>query len=251
MYIASPLDQFEIIRLIPLTIGGIDFSVTQSGFFIGILLSFGFYRIWKNFQSGLRLVPTNEQYCVEQLYQFVLNLLSQQVDAKGLRLFFPLVLTLFTLLIFSNLGGMIPYSFTVTSHFSVTLGLAFSLFIGLTIFGFVFHGLHFFALLLPKGAPLILAPFLVVLELISYTFRPLSLGIRLGANMMAGHTLVKIIAGFSWEMLYSSGIICQLSVVPFIAVIILTGMEIAIAIIQAYVFSMLISLYLKDALELH
>jgi len=146
---------------------------------------------------------------------------------------------------------MIPYSFTSTSHLVVTFGLSVTLFIGITIVGFQHHGLHFFSFLLPKGAPLILAPLLVVLELVSYCFRAVSLGVRLFANMMAGHTLVKIISSFAWTMLSVGGILAVASVIPVVIVFALTGLEIGVACLQAYVFTILVCIYLSDAIHLH
>jgi F-type H+-transporting ATPase subunit a len=161
------------------------------------------------------------------------------------------VITLFVYLLFTNLIGMVPYSFTATSHLVITFGLSFSLFFGITIVGFIHHGLHFFSFLLPKGAPLILAPLLVVLELVSYGFRAISLGVRLFANMMAGHTLVKILSGFAWTMLSVGGILSVASVLPFLIVFALIGLEIGVACLQAYVFTILICIYLNDAINLH
>ena len=239
----SPLEQFTILPLLHFHIGSAYFSFTNSTLFL--VLSLGAFLNLLHLilvkQKGGSMVPSSWQMIIEGIYTFVQGLILEQIGEKG-RPYFPLVFCLFTFLLCCNLIGMIPYTFTVTSHFIVTVSLSTALFIGVTLVGFQTHGLHFLSLLLPKGVPMVLAPFLVVIELISYTSRALSLGLRLGANMLAGHTLVKIIAGFSWEMVYSSGIICQLSIVPFAVVIILTGMEIAIAIIQAYVFSMLICL---------
>jgi F-type H+-transporting ATPase subunit a len=133
----------------------------------------------------------------------------------------------------------------------VTFGLSLSLFIGVTIVGFQVHGLHFFSFLLPKGAPLVLAPLLVVLELVSYCFRAVSLGVRLFANMMAGHTLVKILSGFAWTMLSVGGSLAVASVIPFTIVFALTGLEIGVACLQAYVFTILTCIYLNDAINLH
>ena len=146
---------------------------------------------------------------------------------------------------------MIPYSFTVTSHFIITLGLSLSLSIGITIVGFQTHGLHFFSILLPQGVPLSLAPLLVLLEPISYCFRALSLGIRLFANMMAGHSLVKILSGFAWTMLSMGGIMYLAHFAPFLIVFASTASELGVAILQAYVFTISICIYLNDAINLH
>jgi F-type H+-transporting ATPase subunit a len=195
-------------------------------------------------------VPSRWQSVVEMIYEFVANLVDEQIGKKGKK-FFPLIFTTFVFLLFTNLIGMIPYSFTVTSHFIVTFGLSLSLFIGITIVGFQVHGLHFFSFLLPKGAPLALAPLLVVLELVSYCFRAVSLGVRLFANMMAGHTLVKILSGFAWTMLSVGGVLAAAAVIPFGIVFALTGLEIGVACLQAYVFTILTCIYLNDAINLH
>ena len=201
-------------------------------------------------QNGGFLVPSRWQSLVEMITEFVVSLVEEQIGGQG-RKFFPLIFTVFVFLLFSNLIGMIPYSFTTTSHLVVTFGLSFSLFIGVTCVGFQEHGLHFFSFLLPKGAPLPLAPLLVVLELVSYCFRAVSLGVRLFANMMAGHTLVKILSGFAWSMLSVGGVLAFASVIPFGVVFALTGLEIGVACLQAYVFTILICIYLNDAINLH
>jgi F-type H+-transporting ATPase subunit a len=146
---------------------------------------------------------------------------------------------------------MIPYSFTTTSHLVVTFSLSFSIFVAMTIIGFQVHGIHFFSFLLPPGAPLILAPFLVVIELVSYMFRGISLGVRLFANMMAGHTLVKILSGFSWTMMSAGGILMVASLIPLAVVFALTFLEIGVACLQAYVFTILMCIYLNDVIHLH
>ena len=176
----------------------------------------------------------------------------QQLRHKLQRLFLKnVIFTTFLFLLSTNLIGMIPYSFTATSHMVVTFGLSLSLFVGVTLIGFQTHGLHFLSFLLPKGAPLALAPLLVVLELVSYSFRAVSLGVRLFANMMAGHTLVKILSGFAWTMLSVGGVLAVASVVPFGVVLALTGLEIGVACLQAYVFTILLCIYLNDAINLH
>ncbi|KAG6547817.1 hypothetical protein Mapa_010634 [Marchantia paleacea] len=204
--------------------------------------------------NGGHLVTNAWQSFVEMIYDFVLNLVNEQIRGTSLvkQRFFPLIYITFTFLLFCNLIGMIPYSLTVISHFIITLGLSFSLFIGITVVGFQTHGLHFFSILLPQGVPLPLAPFLVLLELIFYCFRALSLGTRLFANMMAGHNLIKILSGFAWTML-SMGIIMYLGqLAPFFFIVFaLTGLELGVAILQAYVFAILLCIYLNDAINLY
>jgi len=199
---------------------------------------------------GGYLIPSRWQSIVEMIFQFVRSLVEEQIGPQG-RKYFPLIFTTFLFLLSANLIGMIPYSFTSISHLVVTFGLSVTLFIGITIVGFQHHGLHFFSFLLPKGAPLILAPLLVVLEFVSYCFRAVSLGVRLFANMMAGHTLVKIISSFAWTMLSVGGILAVASVIPVVIVFALTDLEIGVACLQAYVFTILVCIYLNDAIHLH
>ena len=221
----TPLEQFSIASIIPIKIGNMYLSFTNSSLFLFLTVGLVFVLFQMVTQNGGFLIPSRWQSLVEMIYEFVTSLVEEQIGKKG-RKFFPLIFTLFVFLLFSNLIGMIPYSFTATSHLVVTFGLSLSLFIGVTIVGFQIHGLHFFSFLLPKGAPLLLAPLLVVLELVSYCFRAISLGVRLFANMMAGHTLVKILSGFAWTMLSVGGVLAVASIIPFGVVFSLTGLEI-------------------------
>ncbi|YP_011049875.1 ATP synthase subunit 6 (mitochondrion) [Bidens hawaiensis] len=252
----SPLEQFDILPLIPMKIGNLYFSFTNSSLFMLLTLSLVLLLIhFVTKKGGGNLVPNAWQSLVELIYDFVLNLVNEQIGGLSGNVkqkFFPCILVTFTFLLFCNLQGMIPYSFTVTSHFLITLGLSFSIFIGITIVGFQRNGLHFLSFLLPAGVPLPLAPFLVLLELISYCFRALSLGIRLFANMMAGHSLVKILSGFAWTMLCMNDILYFIGDLgPLFIVLALTGLELGVAILQAYVFTILICIYLNDAINLH
>jgi len=249
----SPLDQFAIHPIIDFHIGNFYISFTNQSLFTLLTVVFvvvGFFLVTK--KGGGKLVPNAWQSLVEQIYDFVLNLVNEQIGGNMKQKFFPCILVTFTFLLFCNLQGMIPFSFTVTSHFLITLALSFSIFIGITIVGFQRHGLHFLSFLLPAGVPLPLAPFLVLLELISYCFRALSLGIRLFANMMAGHSLVKILSGFAWTMLFLNNIFYFIGDLgPLFIVLALTGLELGVAILQAYVFTILICIYLNDAINLH
>lgn len=248
--IFTPLEQFAIVSLIPLHFGNIYLSFTNSSLYLFFSTGLVVLLTYLVTQNGGSLVPSRWQSVIEMIYEFVVSLVEEQIGKKG-RFAFPLFFTTFLFLLFTNLIGMIPYSFTPTSHLVVTFGLSLSLFIGITVVGFQVHGLHFFSFLLPKGAPLILAPLLVVLELVSYCFRAVSLGVRLFANMMAGHTLVKILSGFAWTMLSVDGLLAVASVIPFAIVFALTGLEIGVACLQAYVFTILTCIYLNDALNLH
>lgn len=251
--IPSPLEQFEIIPFLPMKIGDLYFSFTNSSLFMLLTLSLVLLLVhFVTKKGGGKLVPNAWQSLVELIYDFVLNLVNEQIGGNVKQQFFPCILVTFTFLLFCNLQGMIPYSFTVTSHFLITLGLSFSIFIGITIVGFQRNGLHFLSFLLPAGVPLPLAPFLVLLELISYCFRALSLGIRLFANMMAGHSLVKILSGFAWTMLCMNDLLYFIGDLgPLFIVLALTGLELGVAILQAYVFTILICIYLNDAINLH
>jgi F-type H+-transporting ATPase subunit a len=184
------------------------------------------------------------------LYMFLSDLVKEQVGKPG-EIYFPVIFTVFTFIVTANLIGMIPYGFTTTSHVVITFALSVSVFIGVTIVGFQKHGIDFLSFLLPPGAPLALAPLLVVLELVSYCFRAISLGVRLFANMMAGHTLVTILAGFGWTMACSGGVLLVASIVPMLIVFALTGLELGVAVLQAYVFTILSCIYLNDAISLH
>lgn len=248
--IYTPLEQFSIISLIPIRFGNLDLSFTNSSFYLLSTTTLVYLLFHLVTLNGGQVIASRWQSLVEMIYEFVMSLVEEQVGFKG-RKYFPLIFTTFVFLLFANLIGMIPYSFTVTSHLIVTFGLSLSLFIGITIVGFQIHGLHFFSFLLPKGAPLILAPLLVVLELVSYCFRAISLGVRLFANMMAGHTLVKILSGFAWTMLSVGGFLTIASIIPFAIVFALTGLEIGVACLQAYVFTILSCIYLNDAINLH
>jgi len=195
LHFSSPLEQFSIISFGALPLGNFIFSFTNSAFFM-LLSLMGFLKFMEygTKTNGL-LIPNTFQSLAELLYKFIFDLVFEQIGKKGVP-YFPLIFSLFTFIISLNLIGMIPYGFTATSHLVITFGLSVSMFIGITLIGFKIHGIHFFGFLLPPGAPLALAPLLVVLELVSYGFRAISLGVRLFANMMAGHTLVTILAGF-------------------------------------------------------
>lgn len=192
----SPLEQFTIFKLISLSILGFDLSITNSTLFAFIACSLAF--LFFNFvSSNAKLIPTLWQSVAESLYEFIFyNVLSENIKKNGSS-YFPIILTIFIYILFCNLLGMIPYSFTVTSHIVITLGLATVAFTGINVIGLSIHGFHFFSLFLPAGAPLALAPLLIPIELVSYSFRVVSLALRLFANMMSGHCLLKILAGFA------------------------------------------------------
>jgi F-type H+-transporting ATPase subunit a len=174
----------------------------------------------------------------------------EQIGIRN-EIYLPFIYSLFFFIIISNLIGNIPYSFTITTSIILSVGLSFTIFIGVTVLSLFKHGLHFFSFFIPGGTPLALVPLLVLIEVISYLARALSLGVRLFANVMAGHTLLKILSTFLYQLFTSSIIIAILTLIPFAIFVAIIGLEIAVSIIQAYVFVLLTSSYLKDAIELH
>ena len=252
----SPLDQFSIIPLIPMKIGNLYFSFTNPSLFMLLTLSLVLLLVYfVTKKGGGNSVPNAWQSLVELIYDFVPNLVNEQIGGLSGNVkqkFFPRISVTFTFSLFRNPQGMIPYSFTVTSHFLITLGLSFSIFIGITIVGFQRNGLHFLSFSLPAGVPLPLAPFLVLLELIPHCFRALSSGIRLFANMMAGHSSVKILSGSAWTMLCMNDLLYFIGDLgPLFIVLALTGPELGVAISQAHVSTISICIYLNDATNLH
>lgn len=245
----SPLEQFEIVKLFPMEVQGFDVSFTNSSLFCTLILVTTMY-LFRLSISNKAIIPNQWQTVAEELYSFVYNMVTENVGKEGLK-YFPLIFSLFMFILIANLLGMIPYSFTVTSHIIVTFGLSLSIFIGVTLIGFYTHRVHFFSILLPSGTPLLLSFFLVIIELISYIARAFSLAIRLFANLMSGHSLLKILAGFAWTMLSIGGIFYLLSLIPLVVVFAVTGLEVGIAMLQAYVFTILTCLYLNDAIHLH
>ncbi|MFA6019523.1 MAG: F0F1 ATP synthase subunit A [Rhodospirillales bacterium] len=239
---ASPLHQFEVTPWIPLHVGGVDLSFTNSSAFM--VAAVGAAALFFVYGTKSRsLVPGRWQSLAELTYEFVASMVRENVGQEG-RKYFPAVLSLFCFILFCNLLGLLPYSFTVTSHIIVTFALAFAAFIGVTLVGILRHGLHFFSLFVPHGVSPVLLPLLIPIEIVSYLSRPVSLSVRLFANMMAGHTMMKVFASFILPL----GIF---GIAPFAIDVVLTGFEFGIAIIQAYIFTVLTCLYLHDAVHLH
>ena len=239
----SPLEQFVIKRWIPIKFGTLDASFTNSAMFMAMAAMLVILLLTVSVRSRA-LIPGRLQSIAELAYEFVANMLRENVGDEGRR-YFPFVFTLFMFILFCNLLGMVPYTFTPTSHIIVTFALAFVVFIGVTAIGFARHGLAFFKFFVPSGVPPALLPLLVLIEVISYLIRPVSLSVRLFANMMAGHTMLKVFAGFVVALGFLGGW------APLAFVVALTGLEIGIALLQAYVFTILTCLYLNDAIHLH
>jgi len=239
----NPMHQFEIKRLINLEFLGLDASFTNSSLFMVIAIAgISFLTIWG--MRGRALVPTRMQSVAEITYEFVANMVRDNVGSAGQK-YFPFIFSLFMFVLFCNMLGMIPYSFTVTSHIIVTFALAAIVFIGVTIIGFAKHGLGFLKFFVPSGVPVALLPLLVVIEVISYLTRPISLSVRLFANMMAGHTMLKVFGAF----VVGLGLIGGWA--PLAFMVAFTGLEILVAFLQAYVFAILTCIYLNDALHMH
>lgn len=252
-FFPSPLEQFQIIPIIPLQFGIFDFSITNETIILILIFSLMISLIFALLKEDntLYIFPNRWQVVIEVIYKLILSLVVDNIRDKKGQLFFPLVFSIFLFILSLNLIGLVPYSFTLTSHLIVTLALSLAVFIGINIVCIRTHGMHFFALFLPPGTSIVLAFLLVPIELISYVFKPVSLSIRLFANMMAGHTLLKVIAGFACTLMANSGILFLLHYVPLLILIPLFGLELGVALIQSFVFSILICIYLNDSINLH
>jgi ATP synthase subunit 6 len=249
--ILSPLEQFVIIPIPNF------FLVIGNNQYLYILSNFTIMLFWVSifFIISNALLTSNKKPLVNSIFiifgfffSFFINILKENFTKKG----FYFSIYLFFLLAFllgANLTGMIPYSFALTSHFAITLFFSFLTFLTALFLGFQNHGFNFFSLFLPAGAPFLLTPFLIVIELISYCARLFSLAIRLFANIMSGHTLLKILAGFSWILIIH--LTSSVGLIPFFVVFVITGLEIIIAFLQAYVFTVLSAIYLNESLILH
>ena len=239
---AGPLEQFEVKTLVPIHVGNVDASFTNASLFMVLAVA----AVTLFITIGMRqreLVPGRWQSMAEMLYQFVAGMVRENVGNEG-RAYFPFIFTLFMFILFANLIGLIPYAFTVTSQIIVTFALAAVVFIGVTIIALFKHGLKFFSYFVPGGTPVVMMPLLVPIEVISYLARPVTLALRLFANMMAGHTMLKVFAGFVV-------LLGVFGVAPMVVIVALYGLELLVALLQAYVFAILTSLYLHDALHLH
>jgi F-type H+-transporting ATPase subunit a len=239
---ASPMHQFVIERFGgPWEIAGIDATFSKAALFMlaSTLLVTLFLTVA---MRGRAIVPGRWQSIAEVWYQFIADMLKETVGSEG-RKYFPLVFSLFSFIVIANLIGMLPYSYTVTSHIAVTGALAVLVFLIVTGIALAKHGLHFFSFFVPKGVPLPMLFLVVPIEVLSYFMRPISHSVRLFANMTAGHTMLKVFGSFVVQM----GIF---GVLPFALIVALTGLEIAIAVLQAYVFTILTCLYLNDAVHL-
>nr|YP_009574627.1 ATP synthase F0 subunit 6 [Orbilia dorsalia]QBF58428.1 ATP synthase F0 subunit 6 [Orbilia dorsalia]QBM09610.1 ATP synthase F0 subunit a [Dactylella sp.] len=250
---SNPLDQFEIRDIIGLNVSVLNnfhLSLTNIGLYliISLILSLLFSLLTENKE---KLLMNKWSLNQESISITVKNLVLNQISTTNGQIYFPFVYILFIFILINNLLGMVPYNFASTSHFALTFSLSFTIVLGATLLGLQKHGLKFFSLFVPSGCPLGLLPLLVVIEFISYLSRCVSLGLRLGANVMSGHMLLNILCGFIYKIMASGIIYFVIGLIPLAFVIALCGLELAIAFIQAYVFVILTSSYIKDGLYLH
>jgi F-type H+-transporting ATPase subunit a len=237
-----PLAQFTVERILPLRIGRLDVSFTNAALAMAVIVGL----ITAIVVYGTRraaLVPGRLQSLVEMSYEFVADMIEGTVGHEG-KPYFPFIFTLFMFILFANLMGLIPYAFTVTGQIVVTFAIAIVVFIGVTVIGFIRHGLHFLRFFVPEGVPKLLLVILVPIELLSYFIRPFTLSVRLFANMLAGHTMLGIFAGFA-------ALVGVLAIFPIAIDVMLLALELLVAVLQAYVFAILSCLYLNDAIHMH
>lgn len=246
---ADPLHQFVVTPIVPLEIGGVDVSFTNSSLWMMIAIAAS--TLFLSLAMRRRaMVPGRMQVAAEMLYEFIANMIRTNIGPEG-RQYFGIVFTIFMVVLMGNLLGMLPFSFTYTSHIAMTAGLAVAVFALVVVLGVVRHGTHFLTLFAPPGVPFLLYPLIVPLEIISYFIRPVTLSVRLFANMMAGHLMLKVFAGFSVAMIAIGLPGFFMALMPMLFNVLLIGFEIMIALVHAYVFSVLCCIYLKDTVDLH
>lgn len=243
----DPLHQFMIHPLIHLQLGSWDISFTNSSLFMLLATGISILFLYATTRQQ-QLVPSRAQYIGEGLYKFISQMLQDYVGERGMT-YFPFVLSLFLFVFFGNMLGMIPYGFTFTSHIIVTFTLAAIVLVSVTVLGFIKHGTHFLKLFCPDEAPLYVLPLLIPIEIMSYFTRLVSLSVRLFANMMAGHVMLKLFAGFV-ILLAGTGFF-PAAILPFVVNVAIIGFEFLVAALQAYVFTVLTCIYLNDAINLH
>lgn len=245
----SPLEQFLVLNLFSFYGDLIDFSITNNAVMILLAMAI-FYLISKSLYTFGKFVVSNKwQLLFEEIYVTCVELVYDILGLKG-EMFFPVIFSTFLIILVLNILGLIPYSFTVTSHLASTLIFSYMIFIGVVAVGIYYHGFNLVTLFLPAGTSLALSFLLIPVEILSYFFKPVSLGVRLFANLMAGHTLLKVIIGFSWALLGAGGILFIFYLLPLAAIVILFVLETAVSVIQSYVFTILITIYLNDVISL-
>ena len=250
----SPLEQFEVYPLISIYISNLDFSITNHTVVLFVVFLF-FYIVFSSMvnekNKSLLIIPNRWQSFLELLYMSILKIVFDNMSRKEGQYFFPFIFSMFLFVLCLNLIGLIPYSPTLTAQFIVTFTLSLVVFLGINVICVRTHGVSYFTLFLPAGSEGALALILVPIEFISYFFKPISLSLRLFANMMAGHALLKIIAGICWSLAGCTGILFLMQYVPMLILVFLVILELAIALIQAIVFSTLVTTYIHDVIFLH
>ena len=252
----SPLEQFLILPVFKIVLFKDIIYYSISNILITFLILIFFFFIFiqsitKNKINNLFLIPHRWQYLFESILNAIYSVIQDNIQSSNRNKFVPIVTSIFFLIFFINLFGIIPYTFTITSELIVTFTLSLSIFIGIQIIAILVHKIKFFSLFFPSGVPIVLSLLLVPIELISFFFKPISLSIRLFANMMAGHTLLKVIAGFAWTLLSLDGLLALIHLIPFSIIIILFFLETGVAMIQAFVFAVLFCIYINDIFNLH
>jgi F-type H+-transporting ATPase subunit a len=252
LFILSPLSQFEVTSLIGLNapiLGHLNLTFTNLGLY-SLFVLFTVIGLHYFGNNDSNLIPSKWSISLESSYASLSSMVREQIGAHS-EIYLPFVYSLFFFILIGNLVSNVPYSFAVTASGVVSLGLSVTIFIGVTILALSIHGIKFFSFFIPAGTPLALVPLLVLIELISYLARAVSLGVRLFANIVAGHTLLKILSTYLYKLFTGSLIVAIITLVPFTIFLALIGLELAVSVIQAFVFTLLVCSYLKDAIELH
>lgn len=244
----DPMASFEVKTLIPLELFGIDISITNSSLYM-ILVVVVICGLFFVGTSNKGIIPSKLRYCLEALFNFVNGIIDSNVSEKGAQLF-PYILSLFLFITIGNMVGLFPYAFSFTSQLVVTLCMACLVFVASIIVGFYNQGLHYFKHFCPDGIPVYIAPFFVIIELMSFAFRPISLGIRLFANMVSGHIMIKIIASFAVSLAGLSFLKGGLAIIPVVVNVLLNVFKLVVCVLQAYVFSVLSCIYLSESLTI-
>jgi F-type H+-transporting ATPase subunit a len=243
----DPTHQFEIRQIIPIEIGGMDFSFTNASLFmVATVASAAGFLYFATSQRGL--IPGRAQSVAEMSYEFIAGMLREGAGNAGMK-FFPMVFTLFMFILTANLLGMFPYFFTVTSQIIVTFALSLFVIATVVIYGFYKHGIHFLSVFAPSGVPKVLLPLVSSIEIISFLSRPISLSVRLFANMLAGHITLKVFSGFVASMGALGALGIGGAILPLLMTVAMTGLEFLVAFLQAYVFAVLTCMYLNDAVH--
>lgn len=245
--VKGPIEQFEIKTIVPIHIGGLDLSFTNASLFM-VLSTLAAITLLTAPVSPRGLVPGRLQSVAEMTYEFIANMVRSTAGSDGLK-YFPFIFSIFMFVLMANLLGMAPYAFTVTSHVAVTGALALMVILTVILIGFWKNGLGFLKLFVPSGVPWYVLWFVAILEVISFLSRPLSLSLRLFGNMLAGHMVMKVFAGFIISLAATGAVGGAVGILPFTGIVALTALEFLVAAVQAYIFAILTSIYLNDALH--